>query len=79
MPLRIITRKTIRNRDSERFLKNPNEEFPISTQYLQGKYPYRVRGGVGFGEECGLSEVTEIEGFSVLENIEIIMIPMSEN
>lgn len=39
----------------------------------------RVRGGVGFGEECGLSEVTEIEGFSVLENIEIIMILMSEN
>lgn len=40
---------------------------------------YRIGGCVGFGEKSGLSEIAEVEGFLVLENVQIVVLPVLEN
>lgn len=40
---------------------------------------YCVRGGVFSGEKSGLSEIAEIEGILVLENVEAVVILAFEN
>ena len=43
------------------------------------KSKYRVGCGVGFAEKRGLSEITDIEGSLVLENVEVVVIFVLEN
>lgn len=38
-----------------------------------------VRSGIGFGKKSSLSEVTNTEGFLVLENVELVLILLLEN
>lgn len=40
---------------------------------------YRVGSCVGVGEKRGLSEIAVIEGFLVLENVEIVVLLVLEN
>lgn len=39
----------------------------------------RIGGGVGFGEECSLGEIAEVEGIFVPENIEVVVVLVFEN
>lgn len=39
----------------------------------------REGGGVRFVKKCGLSEIAEIEGFLVLENVEVVLILVLKN
>lgn len=41
--------------------------------------PYRIGCGIGFVKKCGLSEIADIEGSLVLENVEVVVILMLEN
>lgn len=40
---------------------------------------YRIGCGIGFVEKCGLSEIADIEGSLVLENVEIVVILVFKN
>lgn len=39
----------------------------------------RVGGSVGVGEKSSLSEIAGVEGFLVLENVEIVVLLVPEN
>lgn len=46
---------------------------------MKSEGTYRVGDSVGIGEKSGLSEIAEIEGFLVLENVEAVVLLVLES
>lgn len=60
-------------------ISGKNETFNIHKWTESERGTYSVGLGIRFSKKCSLSEIADIEGIQVLENVHIVLILMLEN